>query len=174
MGHFISGLIGARDRLASIASHWALNAPAELNQGFGFLPLDKENLPALLKIPDAQIRLDCEADDREDGDAFEYLTPSLIAFCVANSLGNRFAYVETQYFGGLGGQGAAVFDDGKLVWGPIMDSDSKPIGDALQMLGATQTAGEYDLFDSVGLGRHRDNDDWRLYPGLTDKPEWQR
>jgi hypothetical protein len=76
------------------------------------------------------------------------------------------AYVEAEYFGGLGSQSAQVWDGGRVVLeGTHVDeedsapAEDSPISRALRRLGATR--GErIDEFDAVGLGRHRDTDDW--------------
>ncbi|WP_333741173.1 hypothetical protein [Streptomyces sp. IBSBF 2806] len=76
------------------------------------------------------------------------------------------AYVEAEYFGGVGEQRAAVWADGVLTLGPL-DAPAKkwfsravtPISQALRRLGARRSLGE-DEFEAVGLDRHRNNDDW--------------
>ncbi|MER8010245.1 hypothetical protein [Streptomyces sp. SLBN-31] len=76
------------------------------------------------------------------------------------------AYVEAEYFGGVGEQRAAVWADGALAAGPL-DVPAKrrfsravsPISQALQRLGARAHPGE-DEFEAVGLDRHRSNDGW--------------
>ncbi|MFD7206362.1 hypothetical protein [Streptomyces sp. NPDC059893] len=76
------------------------------------------------------------------------------------------AYVEADYFGGVGEQRAAVWADGALAVGPL-DAPAKkwfsravsPISQALRQLGVRRSLGE-DEFEAVGLDRHRNNDDW--------------
>jgi hypothetical protein len=76
------------------------------------------------------------------------------------------AYVEAEYFGGVGEQRAVVWADGALALGPL-DALAKarfsrafsPISQALRRLGARRSLGE-DEFEAVGLDRHRSNDDW--------------
>ncbi|WP_369242069.1 hypothetical protein AB5J56_44255 [Streptomyces sp. R21] len=76
------------------------------------------------------------------------------------------AYVEAEYFGGVGEQRAAVWADGVLAAGPWDASAKKwfsraisPISQALQQLGVRTSLGE-DEFEAVGLDRHRNNDGW--------------
>ena len=76
------------------------------------------------------------------------------------------AYVEAEYFGGVGEQLAAVWADEALVWGPLhapegrpFAPDGSPISQALRRLGAVVRAAE-DEFAAVGLDRHRNSDDW--------------
>lgn len=82
------------------------------------------------------------------------------------SVGGPVAYVEADYFGGHGTQSAQVWDGGETVLGPVRlaagepaPAGGSPISQALRRLGAVR--GEYfDEFEAVGLGRHRDTDDW--------------
>lgn len=76
------------------------------------------------------------------------------------------AYVEAEYFGGVGEQRAAVWADGSLALGPLDVPAKKwfsqavsPISQALRRLGARKSLGE-DEFAAVGLDRHRNNEDW--------------
>ncbi|AUG77824.1 hypothetical protein CFP65_3014 [Kitasatospora sp. MMS16-BH015] len=76
------------------------------------------------------------------------------------------AYVEAEYFGGVGSQCAAVWLDGKIDFGPIGTGEPSraplidtPISQALRRLGA-QKADRGDEFDAVGLLRHRHLTDW--------------
>ena len=62
------------------------------------------------------------------------------------------AYVEAEYFGGVGEQRAVVWRDGA-------GTEPATINDALQILGVRRTA-DRDEFDSIGLGRHRTTRDW--------------
>nr|WSX54154.1 hypothetical protein OG409_37735 [Streptomyces sp. NBC_00974] len=76
------------------------------------------------------------------------------------------AYVEAEYFGGVGEQRAAVWADGALVLGPL-DAPAKrrifgtvsPISQVLRRLGVRSSLGE-DEFEAVGLDRHRHSEEW--------------
>ncbi|WP_424185371.1 hypothetical protein ACOBQX_26230 [Actinokineospora sp. G85] len=76
------------------------------------------------------------------------------------------AYVEAEFFGGPGTQSAQVWDGGKVVLGPLhlaegepSPAEGSPISQALRRLGVTK-GDHFDEFDAVGLGRHRDTEDW--------------
>jgi hypothetical protein len=83
------------------------------------------------------------------------------------SLIEPVAYVEAEYFGGVGSQFAAVWRRGALVLGPLVLAEDEPrpaagmspISQALRQLGVS-AGGHYDEFDAIGLGRHRDLEDW--------------
>jgi hypothetical protein len=88
---------------------------------------------------------------------------SALAACSANG---PVAYVEAEYFGGVGEQSVEVWDSGKVVLGPLslaekapIPAADTPISQALRRLGVTK--GDYhDEFDAVGLGRHRGTEEW--------------
>ncbi|MFJ6524686.1 hypothetical protein ACIQMZ_05365 [Streptomyces longwoodensis] len=77
------------------------------------------------------------------------------------SAGGPVAYVEAEYFGGVGEQRAAVWEGGALVLGPLQAEEGRPfppagspVSRALRRLGVAARAGE-DEFSAVGLHRHR-------------------
>jgi len=76
------------------------------------------------------------------------------------------AYVEAEYFGGTGEQSAMVWDAGQVVLGHLhlaekasVPAVGTPISQALRRLGVAK-GDHQDEFDAVGLGRHRDTEDW--------------
>jgi hypothetical protein len=82
------------------------------------------------------------------------------------SAGGPVAYVEAEYFGGVGEQRAAVWDGGTIALAPLhvdegepFPSAGSPVSQALRRLGVVAGAGE-DEFSAVGLGRHRHNEAW--------------
>ncbi|MGZ9932390.1 hypothetical protein ACXNSR_21245 [Streptomyces sp. NC-S4] len=82
------------------------------------------------------------------------------------SAAGPLAYVEAEYFGGVGEQHAAVWDGGALVLGPLHVEEGRPtppagspISQALRRLGVLTTGAE-DEFSAAGLGRHRHNAGW--------------
>ncbi|MCT9094097.1 hypothetical protein N4G70_35405 [Streptomyces sp. ASQP_92] len=87
-------------------------------------------------------------------------------------------YIEADYMGGAGAQTAQVWDAGKVVLGPLhlaarepSPMTGTPISQALRRLGATKSH-HVDEFDAVGLGRHRDTEDW-LPPTNPSRPDGQ-
>jgi hypothetical protein len=88
---------------------------------------------------------------------------STLAACSAKG---PVAYVEAEFFGGVGTQSAQVWDRGKVVLGPLHTAEDtpdpvagSPISQALRQLGVAR-GDHFDEFDAVGLGRHRRTNDW--------------
>lgn len=76
------------------------------------------------------------------------------------------AYVEADYFGGVGSQSAVVWVNGTTVLGPLHLAENEPtliagspISQALRQLGVQKT-GKSDEFDAAGLGAQRHIADW--------------
>ena len=67
------------------------------------------------------------------------------------------AYIETDYFGGVGEQNAVVAVEGRVVIGP--ESGSNVINKALQVIGVRRLSPALDEFDALGLDCLLDNDD---------------
>ena len=65
-----------------------------------------------------------------------------------------YALIETNYFGGLGDQCAAVYHGDRVEMEPTKGG----INAALRMLGVERQP-DLDEFDTIGLGRHRSFDD---------------
>lgn len=148
MGHFITGLVAAPPLLADMAGRHRLPAPAPLAQGLAFLPLRDTDLDAFLTPPLTGVP-----------EGFSYLSAPLIDYLLTLSLGGPVAYVETDYAGGGGSQGAVVFRDGRLAMQPVT-AHTGPINRALALLGVTVGNGHQDEFEAVGLNRHRHTEEW--------------
>ncbi|HVJ81804.1 MAG TPA: hypothetical protein VNC50_12125 [Planctomycetia bacterium] len=157
MGHHIFGFIAPTDELEVAASELPGARTASLADGFAFLPLSGP------------------FHDEEDPAAHAAtikLTTPLVEWAARQS--NRFpiAYIETDYFGGRGVQAAIVWSKGTVIFGaaatPDFTSFEKPrppqaggaINQALRRLGVARRP-SLDEFDTLGLGRHRDNAAWR-------------
>ena len=78
----------------------------------------------------------------------------------AMSAHGRFAYVQTEFWGGDGGQGAFVCEAGELVLPPVWSVGTGPVDAALAVLGVPAPESVlHDRFDLLGLGRFRRNRD---------------
>ncbi|MCI3277408.1 hypothetical protein [Streptomyces cylindrosporus] len=110
-------------------------------------------------------------DSVADGSAvgllgFQGLPGGFEKILAAWSAGGPVAYVEAEYFGGVGEQRAVVWNGGSIVLGPLHVGEGQsfppagsPISQALRQLGVVASAGE-DEFSAVGLDRHRHAEAW--------------
>jgi len=148
MGHSVTGLVGAQELLERFAERRALHPPVSLIEGLAILPLRDRDLDAFLLPP---------MTGHPEG--FTYLSEQLAKELRLASVGGMLMYFETEYFGGSGVQGAAVFCDGATVFGPKA-AEFGPINEALARLGVRVSSPGRDEFDTVGLDRHRHTEDW--------------
>lgn len=170
MGHQINALIGTNEALKGLVTRLGPPAPTELSFGLVIIPLDEQRLNDLAMSKEPAI------------DGFTYLTP-LMAQEIAAVLGGPSLYVETEYFGGIGGQSAAHFEGGQLAWCGAESSETPPAGSPLaELYEKTSNGGkspineglsrlgvirsdESDEFDQVGLQRFRSLEDLGIeYP----------
>lgn len=127
---------------------------ASIGQGLSLMPMTDDLFDAL-------------ADGSgEDALGFWRLPGGFADTLAEWSTAGPVAYVEAEYFGGVGEQTAAVWDGGALVLGPLHEPEGQPsppagspISQALRRLGVVAGAGE-DEFTAAGLGRHRDVEGW--------------
>lgn len=67
------------------------------------------------------------------------------------------AYVEAEYFGGMGNQSGIIWRDGKRIFKKLAEQDV--INIILNQFGIKRSK-SLDEFDTVGLGRYRNTKDW--------------
>jgi len=169
MTHHIIALIGPSSLIEEASEHVRGPAPTALPFGLSILPLGGDQIDQLADYRDPWNPLPTY-------DGFMYLGPELEAGIARAAPQGRLLYVETNYFGGIGYQGATLFDAGRPVWKAILTNvhdawprppnyDSwaagrpklefrTPISRGLSRLGVPEpTSG--DEFDAVGLGRFR-------------------
>ncbi|WHT18031.1 hypothetical protein N8J89_33700 [Crossiella sp. CA-258035] len=145
----LTGVLGRaellRDRVAGLPE----TVVVELNQGLGLVPVGEE----LFRELTGARRVD-----------FAELPETFAALLAEWSQAGPIAFVEAEFFAGDGYQGASVWRDGLLEWGPVVEETCGaarpdwPINTALTRLGAVSDG--RDLFSSVGLGAERDVADW--------------
>lgn len=162
MGRQINALIGKERTLANLAAKFGMPEATKTVSDLWILPLDEQRIDALAMSAEPSF------------DGFTYLRPQL-ANAIGKALGEGLAlYIETAYFGGMGGQGAALFENGKLIWhrsestfqtekpkslfarliGARNSPSKSPISEGLACLGVVASNDE-DEFDSAGLRHFR-------------------
>jgi hypothetical protein len=150
VGHHITGVVARREMLKRLDKLGGQPFFA-LAEGFAFMPLDDQNLDDLVGVHAG----DAVAD-------FVYLTERLIEFLRQASQGGDLAYVETEYHGGTGGQGAVLFHAGEVSFGPRWcENEIGPMNDALARMGITKNPTKFDAFQTIGLDAYRSNEAFR-------------
>ncbi|MFO1017635.1 MAG: hypothetical protein U1E03_08570 [Hyphomonadaceae bacterium] len=148
MGHNISGVVARRDALATVGAPLAGQSLYRLADDFVFLPIDYTNLDVLVGAS-APLH------------PFQYLSEPLLDLLRRASEGRTLVYVETDYFGGAGGQGSAVFRNERIRFGPeFTKGTGGAINDALAWLDVIVRPGHADAFETIGLNAGRRNDEF--------------
>ncbi|WP_405656257.1 hypothetical protein [Streptomyces sp. RK9] len=153
MGYELHAVIAEGELLRNAARDVAAARLAPLGQGLSLMPMTDALFDAVTDGGPA----------RPPG--FRRLPGGFDALLATWSAAGPVAYVEAEYFGGVGEQRAAVWDGGTLALGPLRVGEGRlaaagsPISQALRRLGVVAGADE-DEFAAVGLGRHRDPEAW--------------
>lgn len=151
MGHCIRAIIGKRADVQKIAGDWPLGV-IELPQDFGMVMLTNRFLD------DVEELYECGGED---------IFPELDGFFAAvrelmeqYSIRTKLAYIETDYFGGVGTQGGVLYENGKPVGEPTVGRVCEPkmgtgvINGLLKALGVWREHGK-DEFESLELFKYR-------------------
>lgn len=121
-----------------------------LRQGLVFVPLSEALFDEIV-----QGNLDRACNPHG---AFAYMSAALAELLADQSRYGPVAYIETDYFGGVGEQAAAAWDSRRLTV-PPQRAKYGPINAALTALGAS-AGSSYDAFEAVGLTHCRQMDAW--------------
>ena len=148
MSHCIHAIVAPDSFGNSIHDAWPELPRLRHNAGFSIFPVNYTLIDS--KITPA-------VTPRETGDEFMLLTSAFENYLRQLSVGGLLAYVETEYFGGSGGQGALVFADGVGRMNPEWD-DSGTINRALELIGVPRPK-IGDRFALIGFANIRGNED---------------
>jgi hypothetical protein len=154
LSHNLKAVVADSELLTALTADFPSARIARLRHGLTLMPVTDALLTAL----------GAESQVRRAG--FWSLTAGLDQQLAQWSKGGPVSYVECEYFGGVGEENAAVWRDGSVVLGPLhlLEGETAPVEGtpvcrALRELGVT-ASGAQDEFTIVGLGDHRDGDDW--------------
>jgi hypothetical protein len=147
MGHCIHAIVAPADTADLISSQSPELRLLDHDNGFTVFPIDADFIVARI-APDKTPTL--------TGDEFMLMTNGFRLFLQSLSIGGQLAYVETEYFGGEGGQGAVVCRNGSEVMPPTW-RESDTINDALKLIGMSRGTCA-DEFVAAGFGLVRNND----------------
>jgi hypothetical protein len=148
MGHSIYAIVAPLSTANAISHSWPELPRLNRENGFAIFPVDATSIDA---------RVAPEEPQPDMGNQFMLLTNGFRSFLAMLSRGGALAYVETEYFGGTGGQGALVCRDGEEVMPPTWH-ESGTINAALKLIGLSRGL-LMDRFAAIGFARVRSNDD---------------
>ncbi len=146
MGHCIQAIVTTADVAESLRAIYPQFPLVKVAQGFTVLPVDVELIDSVV-----------EARPSQSPGTFASLTKGFQDLLLELSRLGPLAYIETDYFGGKGGQGAVVYSGREIVMAPMWRR-SGPINRALRLIGVKRRL-IGDRFSALGLGEFRCNDD---------------
>ncbi len=152
MTHSVQLVIGSADSVAAFLRDWPGSRSVELAGGWHAVPVD-DALFQQIEMSSREARRPEELDSSPPG--------LEAAMEVATRGGGALAYVETDYWGGSGGQSAVAYVDGRVAVHPYRSKGAGgPINSALRAIGVAR--GADDEFDTIGLGERRTMTDYEL------------
>jgi hypothetical protein len=148
MGHCIHVIVAPASTADSISQQWPALPRLDRDNGFAIFPIDADLIDA---------RISPDATPTKTGDEFMLLTNGFRMELRRLSRNGQLAYVETEYFGGTGGQGALVCRDGDEIMPPEWN-ESGTINAALRLIGLKRGI-LADQFTAAGFADVRDDED---------------
>lgn len=150
MTHSVRLIIGREGGIAAFLQAWPGTRVVELAGGWQAIPVDDALYDAVVAAHPDAVR----------AEALDFAPAGLdAALAAATAGGGALAYVETEYFGGTGGQSAMAYVDGRVKMEPARAEWAGPINQALRRIGVVPE-GEKDAFDTIGLGERRTMEDY--------------
>jgi hypothetical protein len=151
MGYIFHGLISHTTTLDKVHPHFLNWHVVGLNQGISIIPFTNK---LFKEIEEAELKRDGKTIKRTD---FLELTSAIETLAVEISKVGAVGWIEAEFHGGSGDQGAVCWDNGLCILGPIRDQ--KAINQVLRLLNV-RLGFMHDEFAAVGLRKHRDTHDW--------------
>jgi hypothetical protein len=148
MAHCIQAIVAPTATADAVSVAWPELPRLDRNNGFSIFPVSAELIDQ---------RIAPDSTPTSTGDEFQLLTAAFQRQLCLMSLKGILAYVETEYFGGWGGQGALVYKNGEEVMSPEW-AESGTINGALKLIGVPRSL-LADRFSAISLDKVRSNDD---------------
>lgn len=143
MGYDIQAIISTQSVLEARSVDFCSAVVAPLGAGLALIPITDELLD--------------EVGASGDSGKFYKFTPAIADWLRTISVSAPAAYVEAEFFGGAGGQGAVAWARGEQLLAPTHEAAA--INIALRLLGVLR-GNSRDEFEAIGLPRHRQTNDW--------------
>ncbi|WP_452222087.1 hypothetical protein [Lacinutrix salivirga] len=140
MGHNISAIIGEN------------NVNKEKIKELGLAAAFESNYVIIILDFDAMIELEETLNKSSDSESINLSWDCKLTKFIAKEIGlEKFALIQTDYFGGIGEQYASYFEDERKILSEV------GINEALKSLGV-KTKDNQDEFDALNLGEYRESE----------------
>lgn len=148
MGHCIQVIVAPIETANVISASWPELPRLNHQNGHAIFCVEADFIDA---------RIAPDKTPTTTGDEFMLLTNGFLELLKLMSHNGQLAYVETEYFGGVGGQGALVYRNGEEIMPPRW-KESGTINEALRLIGVPLEQ-FFDRFSAMGFDQIRSNGD---------------
>ena len=149
MAHFIYAIVAENDVATRIHSDWPQLKRYNAGDKHSIFPIEQDMIDQ---------RAGSAYSPPQESKTLIYLTDTFRNILLDLSQHGRLCYLETEYHGGDGGQGACVFNRGNELMPPIW-AKSDTINDGLALIGV-EAGDRCDAFHMAGLSAVRKNADF--------------
>jgi hypothetical protein len=162
LSHSLRAVIGPCLPVTEYAGRWVQAQFVSLPQRFGLVPLTHALLDDIQEL--------AMLDEPDPFPGFSHLSAALAQAIREVTRSGPLAYIETDYFGGVGRQRAAVWNKGRLALGPLISETPDPaapvlaplsngaINQVLRYMGVWTQNGR-DEFDMLELRQYRNTEE---------------
>lgn len=147
MGYYLNAFLGRVNNLKKIESKFKTSKVVPLTTEIAFIPMTGKLFNEINNF----------RGDNGIG-KWQFLTADIEVEILKLIDDEMIAYIEVEYFGGQGGQSGIIWRDGKRVFEKVFDQEVA--NSILRQFGVVKEKSKRDEFDTVGLGRHRNTEDW--------------
>jgi len=147
MGYYLNAFLGRPDSLKIIKDRFRTCKVVLLTAEIALIPMTGELFDEINNF----------RSNHETG-TWRFLTTNVENEILALIENDDLAYVEVEYFGGQGAQSGIIWTEGKRWY--EKESGQEVLNTILRHFGVIKEKSKKDEFDTVGLGRHRNTNDW--------------
>ncbi len=144
--YVIEAIIGREKTLRENVGKYRNARVIPLSQGLALIPIVDELVEEI------------GSNDGECPEGFSKLSLCIRKWAEHFAKHGTVAYVEAEFFGGVGTQSAIAWHEGRQALQVRFAQDA--INQALKLMGVTIMEPATDEFDSIGLGSHRSTERW--------------
>lgn len=143
MGHNIRAFIGKEDVISKMASSWLMEYKP-LKQGYALLFLTDRLFDDMTELEGSEDQLNCKE--------LNFFTTAIQNIMEPYTFRQEMAYIETDYFGGIGTQAGLLMRNQQIIIGPQQGAGT--INVLLREMGVYCEKGQ-DEFASLELYKYR-------------------
>lgn len=146
MGYILYAFLGKKEAVLPIKQTYSCAQLCDLHEEISIIPMTEELFD---EINENQVSPGIQN--------FALMTTSVEDKIVALVGKNTVAYIEAEYHGGYGGQSGLLWTNKERVY--LQMFSTGVINEILRRMGM-KAKNKWDEFDTVGLGNHRNTEDW--------------